>query len=134
MLATLLFLIIIIIVTSIWMFCFTCRFICHQSAIAGESVYDVKKMKLFGIFRSMLLVYRICYGLSFTIGIISVAVTFPDQVFATNMFVFQLNIIAIPLIQSYFRPDILNSLKSFKNFVCTQLKKLRYSPTLSSPT
>ena len=37
--ATLLFFIIIIIVTSIWTFCFTRRFISDQSAIAGESVY-----------------------------------------------------------------------------------------------
>ena len=122
---TLLTFIIIIIVTSIWTFCFTRRFISDQSAIAGESVYHVKKMKLFGIFGSMLLAYGICYGLSFTIGIISVAVTFPHEVYATNMFVFQLNIIATPLIQSYFRPDIVNSLKSFKNFFCTQIKKLR---------
>ena len=132
--ATLLFFIIIIIVTSIWTFCFTRRFIRGQSAIAGESVYHLKKMKLFGIFGSMLLSYGICYGLSFTIGIISVAVTFPDEVRATSMVVFQFNIIATPLIQSYFRPDIVNSLKSFKNFVCNQIKKLRHSPTLSSPT
>ena len=130
--ATVLSFIIIIIVTSIWTFCFTCRFISDQSAIAGESVYHLKKMKLFGIFGSMLLAYGICYGLSIIIGIISLAVTFPVEVHATSMVVFQLNIIATPLIQLYFRPDIVNSLKSFKNFVCTQIKKLRYLP--SSPT
>ena len=78
---TLLTFIIVIIVTSIWTFCFTRRFIRDQSAIAGESVYHVKKMKLFGIFGSMLLAYGICYGVSFTIGIISFAVTFPHEVY-----------------------------------------------------
>ena len=77
----------------------------------------------------MLLAYGICYGLSIIISILSYAVTFPDEVEATNVFIFQLNIIATPLIQSYFRPDIVNYLKSFKNFVYTQLKKLRYSPS-----
>ena len=74
--------IIIIIVTSIWTFCFTPRFISDQSAIAGESVYYVKKLKLFGIFGSMLLAYGICYGLS------SYAVTFPNEVEPTNVFIF----------------------------------------------
>ncbi|XP_011407195.1 PREDICTED: free fatty acid receptor 3-like [Amphimedon queenslandica] len=126
--ATLFTFIIVIIVTSIWTFCFTRRFIRDQSAIAGESVYHVKKMKLFGIFGSMLLAYVICYGVSITIGIISAAVTFPHEVYATGMFVFQFSIIATPLIQSYFRPDIVDSLKSFKNFVYTQIKRQRYSP------
>ena len=130
--ATLLTFIIVIIVTSILTFCFTCRFIHDQSAIAGESVYHVKEMKLFGIFGSMLLSYGICYGVSITIGIISLTVTVPDEVHATGLFAVQFNIIATPLIQSYFRPDIMESMKSFKNFVYNQIKKLRYSPP--SPT
>ena len=131
--ATVLFFIVII-VTSIWTFCFTCKFIRDQSAIAGESVYHVKKKKLFGIFGSMPLSYGICYGASFTIGIISVGVPFPAEVYATGVFVFQFSIIATPLIQSYFRPDIVDSLKSFKKYVYTQIKKLRYSPPSPSPT
>ena len=123
--------IITIVVTSIWTFCFTCKFIRDQSEIAGENVYHLKKLKLFGIFGSMLLAYGVCYGVSMTVGILSVAVSFPDEVHATSMVAFQFNIIATPLIQSYFRPDITKSMTSFKNFVYTQMKKLRYSP--SSP-
>ncbi|XP_011407194.1 PREDICTED: free fatty acid receptor 3-like [Amphimedon queenslandica] len=132
--ATVLIFIIVIIVTSIWTFCFTRRFIRDQSAIAGENVYHLKKMKLFGIFGSMLLAYGICYGVSFTIGIVSLGVTFPHEVYATGVFVFQFSIIATPLIQSYFRPDIVDSLKSFKNFVYTQMKKLQYSLPTPSQT
>ena len=120
-----------IIVTSIWTFCFTCKFIRDQSEVAGENVYHLKKMKLFGIFGAMLLAYGICYGVSMTIGILSVSIAFPNEVHATSMVAFQLNIITTPLIQSYFRPDITNSMTSFKNYVQTQIKKLRYSP--SSP-
>ena len=130
--ATLFIFIIVIIVTSIWTFCFTRRFIRDQSAIAGESVYHVKKMKLFGIFGSMLLAYGICYGASFIVGTISLTVTFSEEAHAAGVFILHLNIIATPLIQSYFRPDIVNSLKCFKNFVCTQIKKLRYSPPSSA--
>ena len=72
------------------------------------------------------------YGASFIIGTISLTVTVPDEVHATGLFAVQFNIIATPLIQSYFRPDIVDSLKSFKNFVYNQIKKLQYSPP--SPT
>ena len=51
----------IIFVTSVWTFCFTCRFINNQSVTAGESVYASRKKRLFGIFGSMLLVYIICF-------------------------------------------------------------------------
>ena len=50
----------IIIVTSLWTFCFTRSYFKAQSVIAGESVYASKKKRLFGIFRSMLLIYGIC--------------------------------------------------------------------------
>ena len=44
--ALLLTFIIMIMVTSIWTFCFTRRFIRDQSAIAGDSVYNSQRMKL----------------------------------------------------------------------------------------
>ena len=50
----------IIIVTSLWTFYFARSFFKAQSVIAGESVYASKKKRLFGIFRSMLLIYGIC--------------------------------------------------------------------------
>ena len=52
----------IIIITSVWTFCFTRKFINNQSMIVGESVYASKKKRLFGIFGSMLLVYGICFS------------------------------------------------------------------------
>ena len=39
----------IIIVTSLWTFCFTRSFFNAQSVIAGESVYVSKKKRLFGV-------------------------------------------------------------------------------------
>uniref|UniRef100_A0A1X7T4C0 G-protein coupled receptors family 1 profile domain-containing protein n=1 Tax=Amphimedon queenslandica TaxID=400682 RepID=A0A1X7T4C0_AMPQE len=60
----------IIIVTSVWTFCFARKFIHNQSEISGDNVYASKKKRLFGIFGAMLIVYGLC----FTPGIINYAV------------------------------------------------------------
>ena len=120
--------IIIIIVTSIWTFCFTRRFIRDQSAIAGDSVYNSQRMKLFGIFGSMLLAYGICYTPTTIIGSISLKVMLPEEIHASNVVVLQCIPIVTSLIQSYFRPDITKPLTSFKNAVCSKLKMIQYSP------
>ena len=50
----------IVLVTSVWTFCFTYRFINSQSVTAGESVYSSREKRL-EIFGSMLIVYTICF-------------------------------------------------------------------------
>ena len=120
--------IIVIAVTSIWTFCFTCRFISGQSAIAGESVYKSRKRRLFGIFGSMLIVYTMCYAPPMITDNLSSIIQFHEAVYATNMFIFQFITIASPLIQAYFRPDIKNVLVSFKKVICSKLKKKKYVP------
>ena len=96
----------VILVTSIWTFCFTRKFIKDQSQISGENVYVSRKKRLFGIFGSMLLVYGICFLPSLISGGITSAVILPDPVYAVNMVTFQFITVASPLVQSYFRPDI----------------------------
>ena len=94
----------IILVTSIWTFCFVLCF--HQSVTAGESVYASRKKRLFGIFGSMLIVYIICFIPSFLYFILDlfIEVSVDGDIVATTCFLFIT--IANPIVQAYFRPEI----------------------------
>ena len=102
----------IIVVTSVWTFCFTCRFINNQSVTASESVYASRKKRLFGIFGSMLIVYIICYIPGFLYFILDLFIEVPEEygLVATVCFVFIT--IANPIVQAYFRPEIKSVLLS----------------------
>ena len=97
-----------IVITSVWTFCFTRKFIRDQSAMAGENVYASRKKRLFGIFGAMLLVYGIC----FTPGIFNYALTriifVPDKVYLFVVISFLFVTVLSPIVQSYFRPEIKN--------------------------
>ena len=123
-LSLLLTFIITIIVTSVWTFSFTHTFISDQSAITGESVYNSRKMKLFGIFGSMLLAYTLCYAPAIIIGIILInsGSVFPIEVYASGTVAIHLIPIVSPMIQAYFRPEITKPLVSFKNAFWQRLK------------
>ena len=120
----LLIFVITIIVTSVWTFCFTHNFIRDQSAIAGESVYNSRQMKVFGIFGSMLLAYTLCYAPAIIIGFISVSFgfIFPSEVNATGTVAIHFVPIVSPMIQAYFRPEITKSFVSFKNALFEKLR------------
>lgn len=122
--------IVIIIVTSIWTFCFTRRFINDQSEIVGDnSVYASQKKRLFGIFGSMFLAYAFCYGPFYITLILYPVVEIDEIVYAADMVTFQFITVATPIIQAYFRPDIKNALISFKKSVMSQIRKRLYSPS-----
>ena len=96
----------IILVTSVWTFCFTCHFINNQSVTAGESVYASRKKRLFGIFGSMLIVYIICFFSIIIYFVLDVFIEVPEEygLVATVCFVFIT--VANPIVQAYFRPEI----------------------------
>ena len=102
----------IILVTSIWTFCFTCRFINNQSATAGESVYASRKKRLFGIFGSMLIVYIICFIPSIIYFILNIFIEVPVEVDIVAAVCFVFITIANPIVQAYFRPEIKSVLLS----------------------
>ena len=96
----------IIVVTCVWTFCFTHKFLKDQSIIAGESVYSARKRRLFGIFGSMLLVYIICFipgGIQ--LALIPIIDT-PFGLYATSLACYHFITVANPVVQSYFRPEI----------------------------
>ncbi|XP_019853970.1 PREDICTED: apelin receptor B-like isoform X1 [Amphimedon queenslandica] len=96
----------IIIITSIWTFCFTRKFINNQSMIVGESVYASKKKRLFGIFGSMLLVYGICFAPGTFLSSFFAIIDAPDKLNISALVLYLLAFILSPVIQSYFRPEI----------------------------
>ena len=117
-----LFLISVIIVTSVWTFCFTHRFITQQSQLSHDNIYASKRKWLLGIFGSMLVVYGICF-IPVLIAIILISVTEVPPVFSVTSQICLLFItVANPIVQSYFRPEIKNSLLSLYQklpcFVC----------------
>ena len=102
----------IIIVTSLWTFCFVRRFFKDQSVIAGESVYAAKKKRLFGIFGSMLLIYGICSVPALVLLALREFTDVPPKLHVSNTICFLFITVASPVIQSYFRPEIKSVLAS----------------------
>ena len=102
----------IILVTSVWTFCFTCRFINNQSVTAGESVYASRKKRLFGIFGSMLIVYIICFIPGMIYFILDLFIEVPVEVSIVAPVCFLFIMVANPVIQAYFRPEIKSVLLS----------------------
>ena len=96
----------IIVVTSVWTFCFTCHFINKQSVTAGESVYASRKKRLFGIFGSMLTVYIICFIPGFLYFTILLFIDVPFEGNAVGTICFLFLTVANPIVQAYFRPEI----------------------------
>ena len=97
----------VIIITSVWTFCFTRRFITQQSQISNDNVYAVKKKLLFGIFGSMLFVYGICFTPAvFGIILASLLDEVPTLFFVTDYICFLFITVANPIVQAYFRPEI----------------------------
>ena len=118
----------IIVVTSVWIFCFTRKFINNQSMIVGESVYSSKKKRLFGIFGSMLLVYEICFTPATFLSSFLAIIDAPDKLLISALILFFLAIILSPVVQSYFRPEI-NSV--IVDIICHKMMK-KPNPTTSS--
>ena len=102
----------IILVTSVWTFCFTCRFINNQSVTAGESVYASRKKRLFGIFGSMLIVYLICFFPAFLNLIFFLLNVLLVEFVIVASVCFLFITVANPIVQAYFRPEIKSVLLS----------------------
>ena len=109
----------IIALTTIWTFVFTRAFIRDHYRVSGggeaaeddgmNSVYRTKLRKVFGIFGSLLAVNVICFLPFILAGIAGLVVgfsNFPTGMYAAVLYLFLLNNVANPVVQSLFRPDI----------------------------
>ncbi|XP_019852712.1 PREDICTED: rhodopsin, GQ-coupled-like [Amphimedon queenslandica] len=107
----------IIIFTSVWTFCFTRRFMQDQAEIVGNNVYQSRRKRLFGIFGYMLISYLIALLPSYIDGAISMFYYLPACVRLGFVVTYGSFIISNPIIQSYFRPEIVIIIKNLWNKV-----------------
>uniref|UniRef100_A0A1X7TUD8 G-protein coupled receptors family 1 profile domain-containing protein n=1 Tax=Amphimedon queenslandica TaxID=400682 RepID=A0A1X7TUD8_AMPQE len=118
----------IIVVTSVWTFCFTRKFINDQSEIVGDCVYASRKKRLFGIFGSMLLIYGVCFIPSAVLSSFLAIADPPGALVVSALILFFLAIVLSPVVQSYFRPEI-NSV--IVNIICHKIMKKPHTTTSS---
>ena len=79
---------------------------------AGESVYASRKKRLFGIFGSMLTVYIISFIPGFLYFIFLLFIEVPFEGNAVSAICFLFIMVANPIVQAYFRPEIKSVLLS----------------------
>ena len=96
----------VIVVTSVWTYCFTRKFIQEHSQLADSSVYVSRKRRLIGIFGAMLIAYVVCFAPGFIVAILSQMFDLKAEAYATALSLFMTVTIINPIIQSYFRPDV----------------------------
>ena len=122
----------IIAFTTIWTFVFTRAFIRdHYRMRAAEddgmnTVYHTKLRKVFSIFGSLLVVNVVCFLPFILAGIAGFVVgfsNFPTGMYAAVLFLFLLNNVANPVVQSLFRPDIKETILKLKRRIMGQSNK-----------
>ena len=138
----------IVIVTTLWTFIYTRNFLkktmerqtsgiqsCDKLSIQ-QSIYSKKVKNLVGIFGALLLSYLISWPLYLisSIAVIVVGVkNFPSETYAVTIVIFLLQNTMAPLIQIYFRQDLLDSLRAILRALnCYKSKKRTLSGTGSS--
>ena len=100
----------IIVITSIWTCCFTRSFL--QRNQAQSNVYVSKNRRVIGIFGSLLLVYVFGFGPGLLSGIIRIFTFIRySQLELVTVFCFYFLTISNPLVQSFFRPDVRDTVK-----------------------
>ena len=127
----------VILVTTLWTFCFTRRFIkqAKDLTLASEKghnehikhLYNSRIKKLIGIFGALLIVMVVCFIPITLLGIIRIIGNerLPGPVRAFLVIIFFINSIANPIIQSYFRKDL-------KAFIVRMYKKAAKALSCSS--
>ena len=101
-----------IVVTSVWVCCFTRRFLKQkqQRTQSRSNIYVNNNRRVIGIFGSLLLVYILCIGPGVLNGIVSIFV-YVKYLSITSVFCFFCITVANPIVQSFFRPDVRDTVK-----------------------
>ena len=103
-----------IIITSIWTFIYTSKYLRSRSLRKSllsthkqrNSLYVSQEKKLIGLFGMLLLVHLLCYSPLLIIALLHLIVPLPLQAYTTS-FVTLLSVTSLcPLVQSYFRADV----------------------------
>ena len=105
-----------IVVTSVWVCCFTRRFLKQkqQRTQSCNNIYVNNNRRVIGIFGSLLLVCVLC----FSPGVLTAAIhlfTYVPFTSAITIFCLYSITVANPLVQSFFRPDVRDTVKYMFN-------------------
>ena len=98
----------VIMITSIWTCCFTRRFL--QEHQPDNNIYISKDRRVIGIFGSLLLVCALAFGPGILTATIRFGVIIPYTLLI-SIVCFYCITIANPLVQSFFRPDVRETVK-----------------------
>ena len=105
-----------VLVTSIWTFVYTWRYLQSRShrknliTTHGQknSEYLSQEKKLIGLFGMLILAHLLCLSPAIIINVIGLFTIMPDVPYAITLVLFLLLTLLSPLVQSYFRRDIRN--------------------------
>ena len=106
-----------VVVTSVWTYCFTRKFI-QKTQTKGNTIYVAKKHQLFGIFGTLLLAYVLCFAPGFISSFLSAVVDLPPAVYAMVLVCYLIISVANPIVQSCFRPDVKNVVFRVLSLIC----------------
>ncbi len=99
----------VIVVTTVWTYCFTTRFVKkhRQHIISSAHIYNRQLMKIMGMFSSLLLLIALTYAPGIVLFISALIIPDTPAVFipAVNA-IYYLNYIFNPLLQSIFRKEL----------------------------
>ena len=130
--------VIVIIITTMWTFCFTHTFIRKEKnrrkmtitksvyIKAEDSVYTRQVCNLIGIFGALLIAMTVSFLPYIVLGTVGLVIGFsnvPDPVSPATLFLFLVNSIAMPTVQIYFRRDLQSSILNGAEKVKALLQK-----------
>lgn len=124
----------IIIVTSVWTFCFTRLFLKRTRSLDSErechrisNIYNSRQRRLLGIFGTLAIVYVVSFTPPSIYLVTRLAFAVPLQVLPAVLIMFFSIIIFSPLVQYFFRKDIKDALIDIlRSYHCLQQQQSRY--------
>ena len=102
-----------IVITTILTYCYVSNFFANdENRFTTSSAYTNRQRKLTGVFGILLIANAVCFFPSIVVGALATALTLPRQLYAATFVCFLFATVANPLIQSFFRPDIKNTIRN----------------------
>ena len=117
-----------IIVTSIWTLCFTRKYLRDKATgpiptQGSNHVYASQQRRIIGLFGMLILVHLLCYTPVASFALIGLFIIIPPIPYAVAFVMVLLPNSFIPLVQSFFRRDIKNTIKECGQVACIKFKR-----------
>ena len=123
-------LVVSIIVTSMWTLCFTRKYLRNTATgpvptdtQGSNHVYASQQRRIIGLFGMLILVHLLCYTPVASFALIGLFIIIPPIPYAVAFVMVLLPNSFIPLVQSFFRRDIKNTIKECGQVACIKFKR-----------